>query len=295
MPKPELVLSLNAQRKIVHGSTRLLNRKLAGGADLRISTGFRHNEHIDPASPDDQLVNETSTFAETVLIDGKWSAGFMTLRQPVQLLRGFGEANALSLFVYNQDGSQGLARLGLDGTIDRTVRRDFEEDAGAKTRTFAIHDEKTAGVSTSFIYEFENFDFFVTDSYRELYAHDRNGRRTNGRLGDLERAYRRGRGIKLAVKGLSEVLWGDTGHVDEIFLHCGSSYHYTESRMMITSSLPFVSVPADIPLAYKPRSFLYCWIVARSDGHLEVRTFDVFKRRWKTRSARLPLRWFAQI
>ena len=295
MLKPETVLVLNPQRKAIKGSTRLLNNRLAAGGDLRICTGFIHNEHIDPRSRDSQLIEETSTFAETVIIDGKWSAFFMTLRQPVHLRKGFGYPNALSLFLYNQDGRQGIARLVMDGTIDKTVKRDSEHGGYPKMVTLGINDEQTAGISKNFIYDFENFDFIVSNCYREVYAHNRDGRRTFGSKEALAKAYRNGRGIKLAVKGLSKVLWGNTGHEDEIFIHCGSSYYYTKDRLMFTNTLPFVSVPADIPLTYKPKSFRYCWIIARSDGRLEVRAYNVFKNTWETRAARLPLRWFAQI
>ena len=295
MSKPELVLSLDRQQKVVGGSARLLNRKLAAGADLRISTGFLHNEHIDPKSADNQLIEETSTFAETVLIDGKWSAYFMTARQPVGLPVGFGLPNGLSLFLYNQDGRQAVARLVMDGSVDRGLKRDSEESGIPKVRTFGINDEGTAGVSKNFIYDFENIDFMVTNCYREVYAHDRRGRRTSGSKDAMARAYGAGRGIKLAVRGLSSVLWGDTGHEDEIYIHCGSSYYYTGDRLMITNTLPFVSVPANIPLTYKPKSFRYCWIIARSDGRIEVRAYSPFKNTWETRVAHLPLRWFAQV
>ncbi len=294
MAKPQTVLSLNSRLNVVRGSTAALNRKLAAGADLRISTGFLHNEHIDPASSDDQLIEETSTFAETVIIDGKWSAYFMTARQPVALRQGFGLPNSLSLFLYNQDGHQGVARLVMDGTVDRTLKRDSEHGGIPKVRTLGLQDEGTAGVSKNFIYEFENFDFIVTPCYREVYANNAQGRRTFGTKDALAANCRSGRGIKIAVKGLSRILWGETGHEDEIYIHCGSSYYYTKDRLMITNTLPFVSVPADIPLTYKPKGFRYCWIIARSDGRVEVRAFNIFKNTWETRAARLALRWFVQ-
>jgi hypothetical protein len=295
MLKPQLVLSLDPARKIKRGSTKLLNKKLAAGADLRISTGFLHNEHIDITSDDNQLIAETSTFAETVIIDGKWSAYFMTARQPVGLREGFGYPNSLSLFLYNQDGLQGVARLIMDGTLDKSARRDSEHGGFPKVRTFNIQDEKTAGISKTFIYDFEFYDYIVSDCYREIFANSKEGKPRLGSIDALAKAYRAGRGIKLAVRGLSQVLWGDTGHEDEIFIHCGSSYYYTSDKLMFTNTLPFVSVPADIPLTYKPKGFRYCWIVARSDGRVAVRSYNVFKNTWETRQARLALRWFAQV
>jgi hypothetical protein len=62
---------------------------------------------------------------------------------------------------------------------------------------------------------------------------------------------------------------------------------------MITNSLPFVSVPADIPLSYKSRSYRYCWMVARSDGHAALRCYNPYENTWTTRSENLAVRWFA--
>lgn len=294
MSKPEIVLSLDRERKAVKGSVELLNGKIRNGADLRICTGFLHNEHIDVGSEDDQMVNEASAFPETVLVDGKWSACFMTVRQPVALRDGFGYPNSLSLFLYNQDGRQALARWVMDGTTAKSIRKDTERFGMRKMHTMDIFDSDTPGVSKNFIYDFEYYDFIVNDCYEEIYANTGEDVCIKGNIGDLEDAYRCGRGIKLAVKGISGVLWGDRGHEDEIYIHCGSSFYYTKDRLMITNTLPLVSVPADIPLSYKPRSYRYCWIVARTDGRVEIRSYNPFDNLWETRAAFLPLRWFAQ-
>ena len=284
MSKPETVLVLDSERKIIKGSAELLNRKIKSGADLRICTGFLHNEHIDLKSDDHQMIAETSTFQETVLIDGKWSAYFMTLRQPVALPDGFGLPNSLSLFLYNQNGQQALARVVMDGTPDTTMQKDSEESGMKKMHTISVFDSGTAGVSKNFIYDFEFYEFIVNNCYEEVPAND------SDLLGAL---YRDGRGIKIAMKGLSEVMWGDTGHEDEIYIHCASSYHYTKDKLMITNTHPFVSVPADIPLTYKSRSFRYCWAVARTDGRVEIRSYHPFSGKWETKSALLDIRWFA--
>ena len=145
---------MDINRNILSGSTETLNERIAGGADLRISTGFLHNEHIDPSSEDNQLIVEVSTFAETVLIDGKWSAYFMTLRQPVGLRDGFGPSKALSLFLYNQDGRQAVARLILDPTesIDDSADVEDVDKILKKMHTFSINDSGTTGFpKTSFM------------------------------------------------------------------------------------------------------------------------------------------------
>ncbi len=288
------VLKLDPKRNIVSGSPEALNEKVRGGADIRISTGFIHNEHIDPSSDDSQLIVETSTFAETVLIDGKWSAYFMTLRQPVGLPTGFGPSNALSLFLYNQDGQQAVGRLVMDPTESVEASNDVTDDAPfKKTHTISAFDAGTPGYSKNFIYDFEDFRYLANDCYEEIFANDENGRCVSGSVKALEDAYGEGRAIKIAVRGISDVLWGDTGHSDEIYIHCASSYYYTKDKLMITNSLPFISVPADIPLTYKSRSYRYCWMIARCDGRVEIRTFNPFDSEWKTTVAHLPVRWFA--
>ena len=51
----------------------------------------------------------------TYLVDRRWCAGITTLRQPVELPIGFGPRPSLSLFLYNEDGGQAIARPYLDG------------------------------------------------------------------------------------------------------------------------------------------------------------------------------------
>jgi hypothetical protein len=291
---PEKVLSLNSKREIIYGSTSRLNEKIISGADLRICTGFLHNEHIDISSCDDQLINETSTFAQTVMIDERWSAYFMTLRQPVALREGFGSPNALSLFLYNQDGQQAMARLVMDGSIDKTHTRGSEEAGMKKSHTQCVNDEGTPGVSRNFVYDFEFFDFYADDRYEELYSNDEKGICLSGSIDQLEEAYRTGRGIKISFTGLLSSMWENTDHRDEVFIHCGSSYYYTKDKLMITNTLPFISLPVSIPLLYRSRSFRYCWMVARTDGHVQVRSFDPFKNDWETVTYKLPVRWFAK-
>jgi hypothetical protein len=291
---PEHVMTLDPGRKITSGSVSALNEKIRKGADLRISTGFIYNEHVDISSGDSQLMAETSAFAETVLIDGKWSAYFMTLRQPVSLRNKlFGYPNSMSLFLYNQDGKQAVARLVLDGTIDNSLHKDSEKSGIPKMVTMDIFDEGTPGVSKNFIYDFEFYDFMANDCYEEIYSNDAEGNCTSGSIDALADAYRSGRGIKIAISGISDVMWGDSGHHDEIYMHCGSSYYYTVDKLMASNTHPFVSVPADIPLLYKSRSFKYCWAVAQTDGRAEIRGYDPFDGIWKTTESRLPVRWFS--
>lgn len=293
MPDPVIAMTLNPKREIVQGSVEKLNGLIAAGADLKVSTGFTFNEHIDINAKDDQTVIETSTFAQTVIIDNHWSAAFMTLRQPVELPHGFGHANSLSLFLYNQNGLQAMAKLILDGQVEKALNHDTDDFGYVKNHLISMSDQGTLGVSRNFIYDFDFMAFSLDDTYKELYANSKEGLCVGGSIDVMAEAYAKGRGIKLAVSDLSEALWGKSSHSDEHFLPCASSYYLTREKVMITNSLPFISVPADIPLTYKTRSYKYCWLVARSDGRVEIRSYSPFENKWLTQAMRTKLRWFA--
>ena len=68
-------LALDSARQVIAGSESVLADAIRRGADLRIYTEFRHNEHIDISSPSDELVREVAEFAVTYLIDDRWTAG----------------------------------------------------------------------------------------------------------------------------------------------------------------------------------------------------------------------------
>jgi hypothetical protein len=42
------------------------------GADIRIHTEFRHNEHIEATSTDPELIREVADFCVTYLLDDRW-------------------------------------------------------------------------------------------------------------------------------------------------------------------------------------------------------------------------------
>src|SRR4051812_702256 len=107
-------LTLDGDRSIRAGSPAALADAIRRAADLRIATEFRHNEHIDTSSGSRELIREVAEFRVTYLIEDRWSAGIMTLRQPVDLPDGFGPRPSMSFFLYNQDGQQAIARPFLD-------------------------------------------------------------------------------------------------------------------------------------------------------------------------------------
>jgi len=62
------------------------------GADLRIATEFRHNEHIDTNSASPELISEVADFRITYVLDDRWVAGIINLRQPIELPNRFATA-----------------------------------------------------------------------------------------------------------------------------------------------------------------------------------------------------------
>ena len=76
-------LELDSRREVTCGSPEALCAAIRRGADLRIYTEFLHNEHIDPASDSAELIREVAEFRVTYLVEDRWCAGIMTLRQPM--------------------------------------------------------------------------------------------------------------------------------------------------------------------------------------------------------------------
>ena len=128
------VLQYNFNREIIFGSCNELVSALESGADLRIYTEFKHNEHIDMNSNNHELVKEVSDFPATYVLDKKWAAGIMTLRQPVTLPDRFGERPSLSFFMYNQNCDQAVARPCLN--LSDTKNKPFAASAGCDMTKF---------------------------------------------------------------------------------------------------------------------------------------------------------------
>lgn len=108
-------LELDNARAVKSGSVAALDDAIRRAADLRVCTAFRHNEHIDVTSSNPELILEAMDFRITYLLDNRWSAGILSLRQPVSLPDGFSPRSSMSFFLYNQDGGQAIARPFLDG------------------------------------------------------------------------------------------------------------------------------------------------------------------------------------
>jgi hypothetical protein len=291
------VLTLNSDRSVRSGSTADLVDAIRRGADLRIGTAFRHNEHIDTRSSSNELIEEVAEFRQTWLLDDRWAAGIMTLRMPVELPEGFGPRPSMSFFLYNQDGTQAIARPYLDGQPPTGTRGPSPLDDMSDMPRYHQFDSFDAGTnapSSNFVYDFDSYRFMVNDRWREVLAHDHTGRPTFGSVEALNEAFLRGAPVKVAISkfGVGLVPPGETAPEHEAFIHCGSCYYYTDRKLFITGTHPAVRIKPAIPLRYESGGWDFCWLVARTDGQVERWRCDPHTLAFDRSTHRYDMRWF---
>jgi hypothetical protein len=283
----------------VAGSADELRAAIGRGADLRIYSEFRHNEHIDVDSTDDDLVQETMDRRATYLLDERWVAGIITLRQPVTLPDAFGPRPSLSLFLYNEDGSQAIARPFLDGPPQAGPHgRSPNADHGRMPR-YTEHDQWDDGTnapSSNFTYAFDTLRYFVREDWRLVLHHTANGDVISGSHAELADAFARGVEWKVGVSGLCDDL-ADPGSPPlphEVFIQCGSCYLYTRRQRLIAASHPLARVQPAIPLRYRSGNWDYAWLIARTDGHVARMSYDPYTLRSARASGQHAIRWFCR-
>lgn len=279
------VLELNSSRQIVSGDPAALREAIRSGADLRIATGFVHNEHIDVTSDIAEPVREVSDFPVTYLIEDRWAAGIMTLRQPVVLSHeGFGRPS-MSFFLYNEDGQQAIARPYLDGGGPEPVA---DHSAMTKYHELDAHDQDTTAPSSNFVYEFDHFRYLVRNAWREVLHHDADGTVLAGSFAELVAASDAGGRVKVGVRGLAE------GVDHELFVELGPHYHYTERRIFVGESRPVVRVETAVPLTYGPSNWDFGWLLVRTDGRCHYLRYDPATLAPAQVERTLELRWFIE-
>jgi hypothetical protein len=295
----DCVLELATDRSIVSGSQRALCEAIRRGADLRIYTEFCHNEHIDVASDNPELIREVADFRTTYLVENRWVAGIMTLRQPISLPDGFGPRPSMSFFMYNQDGRQAIARPHLDGgprggTLGPAPLDDHS--AMPKYHQQDAWDAGTNAPSSNFIYDFEVYRFWVRDDWQEVLAHSADGSIVGGSMDALADAFSRGCEVKVAVRGLcndlAEARCCAADH--EVFIQVGSCYYYTERRLFIAGSHPLVRVRPGIPLRYVSSGWDFGWLMPRTDGVVARLLCDPYTLQFHRSEGRYALRWFVR-
>lgn len=289
------VLELGSDRSVAAGSEDALRSAIRRGADLRIYTEFRHNEHLEPGADNSEMVREVSDFRGTYLIADRWVAGIMNLRMPINPPEGFGPRASMSFFMYNENGRQAIARPYLDGVPATGVPGPSPLDDHRDMPKYHQHDgwdTATNAPSSNFTYDFEVFRYFVRDDWREVFGHAADGSVTGGSLDALVAAFSGGAEIKVSIRGLCRDLGGDMDH--EVFVHTGPGYYSTERRIFCAGTQPVVRVKPGIPMRYESRGWDFGWIMPRTDGFVARWLCDPYTLAFRKSEARYPLRWFVR-
>lgn len=287
------VLELSQQREIVGGSREKLIESIKAGADLRIYTEFRHNEHIDTASSNNEMIKEVSEFRATYLIEDRWCAGIMTLRQPAELPGAFGPRPSMSFFMYNMDGTQAIARPFLDGGGPQIG----SAEAGCKMNLYhdlGSCDLDTTAPSNNFIYDFYSYKFYTNECFEEVYTNDENGKCTSGSLKNLTDAASEGAEIKVAISGICDIFCDGNARDHELMIQTGPMYFYTETNYMLAESHPFVRVKPQIPMRYESGGWDFGWVIARTDGHVAGLWYDPYTLGTSRTFGKHKMRWFVK-
>jgi hypothetical protein len=295
----KIALELNSRREITGGSENALRDAIRRGADLRIYTEFRHNEHLDTSSSNREIVREVSDFRATYLIDDRWVAGIMTLRMPINPPIGFGPRASMSFFMYNQNGQQAIARPYLDGLPAIGARGAAPVDDHSAMPKYHQQDAWDAGTnapSQNFIYDFEVYRFMVCDDWQEVLSHTADGGVTAGSLADLTTAFAAGHEIKVGVRGLCADLADDPATVPghEMFIHTGPGYHATERAIFSTGTHPLVRVAPGIPMRYRTGNWDFGWLMPRTDGFTARWLCDPYRPAFKKSEGHYAVRWFVR-
>ena len=304
MSSTKCVLALDMNRSIIEGSEDRLCAAIRNAADLRIYTEFRHNEHIDTSSDNNQLIREVSDFPATYLIDDKWVAAMMTLRQPVTLPDRFGERPSMSFFMYNQNGLQSIARPFLDGAGEDAAWGEPPAEmfgGGGEQKPMRYmhyidsYGENTNAPASNFVYDFYSYRFLANDGWTEVLAHDAEGNVLHGSAKALEEASAAGCDIKVGIDGICEGLFGVQGMLKhELFIQTGPHYYYTEAGFMVAETRPFVRVMPSIPMQYHERNWDFGWAIVRSDGHVAGLWYDPYTLKYHRTYTKHAVRWFVK-
>ena len=291
------VLSLDGTRRLSDGSPEALVTAIRRGADLHIGTEFRHNEHVDTSSASAEVVRELAEFRATYLIEDAWVAGIMTMRQPIGLPLMFGPRPSISFFMYNQDGSQAVARPHLDGRLTKGPAGSSSIDhhpTMPKFHEIDSWDALTNAPSSNFIYDFDRYDFLVRDDWTEVLSHDDQGMVVSGSVDALEDVFAAGGEVKAGIRGLSADLDrpGAVAADHEVFVQIGSSYLYTEHKLFIAGTHPLARVRASAPMLYTSDGWDFGWLLLRTDGRVVRRLCDPYTLQFCDSEARHAIRWF---
>ena len=291
-------LALSASRKPVSGSAQTLSNAIRRAADLRIATAFHHNEHIDTSSRSPELIQEVAEFRTTYLLDDRWTAAFMTLRQPISLPDSFGPRPSMSFFLYNQDGSQAVARPHLDGQLatgEPGTSPVTPDPTMPKYHQFDSWDGATNAPSQNFTFDFDEYRFLVRDDWEEKLHHTASGKVISGSVRALASEFRSGREVKVAIRNLCADLGERSKPVEhEVFVQTGSCYYYTEQDLFIAGTHPLVRVKPGVPLKYRSKGWDFGWLMVRTDGLVNRWLVDPYTLKFHKSADHCAIRWFVR-
>ena len=303
------VLELDEHRARTAGSEAALCDAIRRGADLRILTEFRYNEHVDTKSSNAELVREVSDFRVTYLVDDHWTAGIMSLRMPIEPPEGFGPRPSMSFFMYNQDGQQAIARPYLDGPPTAGPRGPSPLDDHSdmpKYHELDNWDAATNAPCSNFVYDFHVYGYLVCDNWEEVFAHTAEGEPTFGSLESLYEAFSEGREIKVGIRGLCDDLVptsprplgegpGVRAPVDHtVFVQTGPGYYCTERKLFCAGSQPVIRVWPSVPMSYASGNWDFGWLMPRSDGYVDRWICDPYTLCFAKKPSRHAIRWFVR-
>lgn len=293
------VLTLDSQRNIIGGSPQTLREAIGRGADLRIYSEFRYNEHLDTKSADNDLIQETMDMRATYLIDGRWCGGILTVRQPVELPHAFGPRPSLSLFMYNEDGQQAIARPYLDGLPASGKRGPAPVEDHSDMPKYHELDRWDAGTnapSSNFVYDFETLRYYVRNDWKLLLHHAADGEVISGSRAAVAEAFTQGVEWKIGISGLcTDLIPSDLPPLPhEVFIQAGSCYLFTQKDLLVASSHPLARVRPAIPMRYSTGAWDYAWLLTRTDGHVAKLVYDPYTLQSSRSSSQHEMQWFCR-
>lgn len=291
MKKWTCLLKENEKREVVAGSMRALADAVACGADLKGYTTFDYGEHMGVPDSREGLVQELMCFSTVYLLEGRHVAGIQTTRYPANGSLSFGDAASLSFFVSNTNCQNGIARLFLDGSVGRAKTiPDFVK----KYKVIDAWDTESPCPSENFTYDFGEYAWWVSDTWREVLAHDARGEVVRGSLLKLRKAFRAGASIKVGVKNLCANLSvpGEVPVLHEVFVELHSIYNHEKSGFLGGESQPLVRVAPSIPLKYKSGNWNCGWILPRTDGIVHQLILNPYTHEFSRTQGHFEIRWF---
>lgn len=245
--------TLDRQRNLLSGNEGDLVAAIRRGANSRIYTEFRYNEHIDPSSENRGIIQKLSKSCH------------LSSRRPLD--GGNHDATAAGVdtttvrstdifitFMYNQNGLQACALTYLDKqpAVGNPGLSPINSVQMLKYHEHESWDEGTCSPSSNFVYDFEKYRYFVRDEWQDVLSHQEDGIVVSRSLKGLADALHDGAEVKVAFRQLCcELTENPREAMDhEGFIQAGWCYFHTITKQFVAALHPLVRIAPDIPLRY---------------------------------------------